>query len=96
MAASIAAVVVDHDAGPLLHGCVRSLLDDGADRVVVVENGAPGSATTALGLLLSEPSAAHHHGAAAWTQSRVRRRGQPWAGRAGRWRVTGLGAGIER
>jgi N-acetylglucosaminyl-diphospho-decaprenol L-rhamnosyltransferase len=45
---SIAAVVVDHDAGPLLEGCVRSLLRDGADPVVVVENGAPGSAAAAL------------------------------------------------
>ena len=44
----IAAVVVDHDAGPLLDGCVRSLLRDGADPVVVVENGAPGSAAAAL------------------------------------------------
>ena len=45
---AIAAVVVDHDAGPLLEGCVRSLLGDGADPVVVVENGAPGSAAAAL------------------------------------------------
>ena len=40
MSGLIGAVVVDHDAGPLLQGCVRSLLDDGADPVVVVENGA--------------------------------------------------------
>jgi len=45
----IGAVVVDHDAGPLLEGCVRSLLDDGAAPVVVVENGAAGSAAAALG-----------------------------------------------
>ena len=45
---AIAAVVVDHDAGPLLDGCVRSLLDDGAAPVVVVENGAAGSAAAAL------------------------------------------------
>jgi len=45
----IGAVVVDHDAGPLLEGCVRSLLDDGATPVVVVENGAAGSAVAALG-----------------------------------------------
>jgi N-acetylglucosaminyl-diphospho-decaprenol L-rhamnosyltransferase len=56
VAAPIAAVVVDHDAGPLLDGCVRSLLVDGAARVVVVENGEAGSATEALaGLLASTP-----------------------------------------
>jgi N-acetylglucosaminyl-diphospho-decaprenol L-rhamnosyltransferase len=44
----LAAVVVDHDAGPLLRGCVRSLLDDGATSVVVVENGEPNSAELAL------------------------------------------------
>jgi N-acetylglucosaminyl-diphospho-decaprenol L-rhamnosyltransferase len=55
---SIAAVVIDHDAGPLLLGCVRSLLDDGAARVVVVENGAAGSASVALDPLLSEPAGA--------------------------------------
>jgi N-acetylglucosaminyl-diphospho-decaprenol L-rhamnosyltransferase len=44
----IGSVVVDHDAGPLLEGCVRSLLDDGAVTVVVVENGAPGSVAAAL------------------------------------------------
>jgi N-acetylglucosaminyl-diphospho-decaprenol L-rhamnosyltransferase len=44
----IAAVVVDHDAGPLLAGCVQSLLDDGAAPVVVVENGRPGSVAAAL------------------------------------------------
>ncbi len=48
-----AAIVVDHDAGPLLAGCVRSLLDDGAAPVVVVENGAPGSADAALTDLLA-------------------------------------------
>jgi N-acetylglucosaminyl-diphospho-decaprenol L-rhamnosyltransferase len=45
---AIGAVVVDHDAGALLEHCVRSLLDDGAGPVVVVENGAPGSAEVAL------------------------------------------------
>jgi N-acetylglucosaminyl-diphospho-decaprenol L-rhamnosyltransferase len=45
---SLAAVVVDHDAGPLLEECVRSLLGDGASCVVVVENGAPASAERAL------------------------------------------------
>jgi len=44
----IGAVVVDHDAGELLEGCVRSLLADGAGPVVVVENGAPGSSASAL------------------------------------------------
>jgi N-acetylglucosaminyl-diphospho-decaprenol L-rhamnosyltransferase len=51
---AIAAVVVDHDTGPLLEGCVRSLLVDGAATVVVVENGAPGSAEAALAPLSSE------------------------------------------
>jgi N-acetylglucosaminyl-diphospho-decaprenol L-rhamnosyltransferase len=49
----IGAVVVDHDAGALLDGCVRSLLADGASPVVVVENGAPGSAGGALEGLLN-------------------------------------------
>jgi N-acetylglucosaminyl-diphospho-decaprenol L-rhamnosyltransferase len=48
----IAAVVVDHDSGPHLLGCVRSLLDDGADTVMVVENGQPGSADRALSTLV--------------------------------------------
>ncbi len=48
----IGAVVVDHDAGPLLEGCVRSLLDDGAAPVVVVENGARGSVAAALDAVL--------------------------------------------
>ena len=48
MPGQIGAVVVDHDAGPLLEGCVRSLLADGAAVVVVVENGAAGSAVAAL------------------------------------------------
>ena len=52
MAGPIGAVVVDHDAGPLLHDCVRSVLEDGATPVVVVENGAPRSAAGALGPLL--------------------------------------------
>jgi N-acetylglucosaminyl-diphospho-decaprenol L-rhamnosyltransferase len=50
----VAAVVVDHAAGPLLTECVRSLLDDGAAPVVVIDNGEPGSAQRALGALLSE------------------------------------------
>ena len=48
MSGHIAAVVVDHDAGPLLERCVRSLLTDGATPVVVVENGAAGSAAASL------------------------------------------------
>ncbi len=52
MPGAIGAVVVDHDAWPLLEGCVRSLLDDGADPVVVVENGASGSAAAALEAVL--------------------------------------------
>jgi N-acetylglucosaminyl-diphospho-decaprenol L-rhamnosyltransferase len=52
----IGAVVVDHDAGVLLDGCVRSLLVDGAAPVVVVENGSPGSSAAALAELLSEPA----------------------------------------
>jgi len=51
----IGAVVVDHDAGPLLEGCVSSLLADGATPVIVVENGAAGSASTALADLAGGP-----------------------------------------
>jgi N-acetylglucosaminyl-diphospho-decaprenol L-rhamnosyltransferase len=58
VASPVAAVVVDHDTGPLLEGCVRSLLADGAGPVVVVENGEPGSAKSALSSLLSEPEGA--------------------------------------
>jgi N-acetylglucosaminyl-diphospho-decaprenol L-rhamnosyltransferase len=57
VASPIAAVVVDHDTGHLLDGCVRSLLDDGACCVVVVENGEPGSSAGALDALLSGPDA---------------------------------------
>jgi len=49
----LAAVVVDHDAGPLLSQCVRTMLDDGATPIVVVENGAAGSAHRALAPLLA-------------------------------------------
>ncbi len=52
----IGAVVVDHDAGPQLAGCVRSLLDDAAATVVVVENGGPGSARAALAGLVDAPT----------------------------------------
>jgi N-acetylglucosaminyl-diphospho-decaprenol L-rhamnosyltransferase len=50
---AIGAVVVDHDAGALLEGCVRSVLEEGADTVVVVENGKAGSVTAALRDLLA-------------------------------------------
>jgi N-acetylglucosaminyl-diphospho-decaprenol L-rhamnosyltransferase len=50
----IGAVVVDHDAGRLLEGCVRSVLGGGATAVVVVENGAAGSTRGALVELLAE------------------------------------------
>ncbi len=50
----VAAVVVDHNAGMLLLGCVRSLLDDGATPVVVVENGSPGSVELALAELVAD------------------------------------------
>ena len=56
MPGAIAAVVVDHDAGPLLEGAVRSILSDGGHPVVVVENGAPGSTEAALSDLLHETS----------------------------------------
>jgi N-acetylglucosaminyl-diphospho-decaprenol L-rhamnosyltransferase len=55
---TIGAVVVDHDAGPLLEHCVRTLLDDGATPVVVVENGADGSAAAALEHLQADDPAA--------------------------------------
>jgi N-acetylglucosaminyl-diphospho-decaprenol L-rhamnosyltransferase len=54
----VGAVIVDHHAGPLLAECVRSLLDDGAAPVVVVENGAPGVAQRALAPLLAQCPAA--------------------------------------
>jgi N-acetylglucosaminyl-diphospho-decaprenol L-rhamnosyltransferase len=50
-ATSPAAVVVDYNVGPVLHGCIRSLMDEGVTEIVVVENGDPGSATSALGEL---------------------------------------------
>jgi len=54
----ISAVVVDHDAGSLLEGCVRSLLRDGATSIVVVENGAAGSAASALKEIVGDDPAA--------------------------------------
>jgi N-acetylglucosaminyl-diphospho-decaprenol L-rhamnosyltransferase len=50
----VGAVVVDHDAGPLLYECVRSLLDGGAAPIVVVENGASGSTERALATVFAE------------------------------------------
>ncbi len=44
----VVAIVVDFEAGDLLAECVRSLLDDGVHRVVVVENGRRGSARSVL------------------------------------------------
>ncbi len=58
MPGPVGAVIVDHDAGPLLTECVRSLLEDGASPVIVVDNGASGSAQRALDPLLAEPGAA--------------------------------------
>jgi N-acetylglucosaminyl-diphospho-decaprenol L-rhamnosyltransferase len=48
----VGAVVVDHNAGALLHETVRSLLEDGAVPIVVVENGVVGSVRQALAPLL--------------------------------------------
>ena len=47
--APLAAVVVDFNVGPLLADCVSSLLAEGIDDVVVVENGAKGSSERGLG-----------------------------------------------
>ncbi len=44
----VAAVVVDYDAGEVLARCVASLLADGVEQVVVVENGAADGARAAL------------------------------------------------
>ena len=54
----VGAVVVDHHAGPFLTECVRSLLDEGASPVIVVDNGAPGNAQHALGPLLADGGSA--------------------------------------
>jgi N-acetylglucosaminyl-diphospho-decaprenol L-rhamnosyltransferase len=54
---AIAAVVVDHDTGPLLSSCVRSVLADGTSSVVVVENGATGSSEAPLADVLGRRSA---------------------------------------
>jgi len=46
--ATVAGVVVDYAAGPVLAECVASLLADGVDQVVVVENGDSSGARRAL------------------------------------------------
>ena len=43
------AVIVDFHAGHALSAAVHSLLDDGIERIVVVENGTPGSTAAELG-----------------------------------------------
>jgi N-acetylglucosaminyl-diphospho-decaprenol L-rhamnosyltransferase len=47
-ATRVVAVVVDYDAGPVLAGCVRSLLDEGVGGVVVVDNGPSDGARSVL------------------------------------------------
>lgn len=47
----VGAVIVDYNAGRALTDAVHSLLDDGIDELVVVENGQAGSTTAALGEL---------------------------------------------
>lgn len=47
----VGAVVVDYEAGEALRSCVRSLVEEGIDAIVVVENGSPGSSERALGPL---------------------------------------------
>ena len=49
-----AAVVVDYNVGPLLRGCIASLLAEGITEIVVVENGDPGSTASALGEMTSQ------------------------------------------
>ena len=48
MPGQVAAVVVDYDAGLALADCVSSLLAEGPDELVVVENGDPATAREAL------------------------------------------------
>jgi N-acetylglucosaminyl-diphospho-decaprenol L-rhamnosyltransferase len=48
VSATVGAIVVDHDVGPLLSRCLSSLFDDGVARIVVVENGANGSVERTL------------------------------------------------
>jgi N-acetylglucosaminyl-diphospho-decaprenol L-rhamnosyltransferase len=47
-AEKVAAVVVDYDTGPALAACVSSLLAEAVGQVVVVDNGAPDSASSVL------------------------------------------------
>jgi N-acetylglucosaminyl-diphospho-decaprenol L-rhamnosyltransferase len=42
------AVVVDYDAGPFLPDCVRSLVDEGVEELIVVENGDADAARATL------------------------------------------------
>ncbi len=46
-----AAVVVDHDSGPVLAACVASLVADGVGRIVVVDNGGRDDPAAALASL---------------------------------------------
>lgn len=46
---TLGAVIVDYNVGPPLCDAVDSLLDEGIDEIVVVENGDPGSSARALG-----------------------------------------------
>jgi N-acetylglucosaminyl-diphospho-decaprenol L-rhamnosyltransferase len=46
---STGAVIVDYNVGHPLRDAVQSLLDEGIDEVIVVENGAAGSTRSALG-----------------------------------------------
>jgi N-acetylglucosaminyl-diphospho-decaprenol L-rhamnosyltransferase len=46
---SLSAVIVDYNAGPILGAAAASLLTEGIDELVVVENGTPGSAAAGLG-----------------------------------------------
>ena len=49
----LAAIVVDYNVGPMLADCVASLLAEGVDDVIVVENGDPGSSARGLGDLVT-------------------------------------------
>ncbi len=54
VAHDVAAVIVDFHAGSALARCVTTLRADGVARIVVVENGDPGTARDALGEDLAE------------------------------------------
>ena len=77
----VAAVVVDHDAGPLLHDCVRSLLQDGAAPVVVVENGSSGSVARALAAHVADEPGSPVVVVEPGKEPGLRRRGEPGTGR---------------